>query len=135
MDEVNALDRSAFVDVFDIPITGREEDSVDGMATYFFTDEVPNGAEYAFDAASFFHDLQDYQGSPDVAQYSDEHSLSVQRAFDIACKVAGSSDKTMHDIQALGILPEARLERCPAEYEQNTKAWSTLLKPFRRDTK
>ncbi|MFL6160089.1 MAG: DUF4344 domain-containing metallopeptidase [Marmoricola sp.] len=122
----------AFVDVFDIPITGREEDAVDGMATVFFTDYVKNGAEYAFDAASFFNQLQGMQGAPDAAQFQDEHSLSVQRAYDIVCSVAGSSDATMQDIAARGILPESRLQRCPAEYAQKSKAWTALLKPHLR---
>lgn len=125
----------AFVDLFEIPIIGREEDAVDGLATYFFTDEVPGGQEYAFDAANFFSLLQDFQGDPDVTQFSDEHSLSVQRAFDIACKVAGSSEEAMQVFTSgdlAGVLPEARLARCPAEAEQNSRAWSTLLKPFLR---
>ncbi|MEA2170938.1 MAG: hypothetical protein QOF76_4238 [Solirubrobacteraceae bacterium] len=122
----------AFVDLFDIPITGREEDAVDGMATVFFTDDVPGGAEYAFDAARFFGLLQDVQGSPDATQFADEHSLSVQRAYDIACAVAGSSEETMQQIAALNILPKERLARCPAEYEQKSKAWKVLLKPHLR---
>jgi hypothetical protein len=124
----------AFVDVFDIPITGREEDSVDGLATYFFTDEVPGGAEYAFDAANFFSELQDVQGQPDATQFQDEHSLSVQRAYDIACKVAGSSDELTTEFAQRGILGQARLQRCPAEYAQNAKAWRTLLKPYLRSS-
>jgi hypothetical protein len=124
----------AFVDVFDIPITGREEDAVDGMATYFFTNEVTHGDEYAYDAANFFRELQGYQGAPDLTQYADEHSLSVQRFYDIACKVAGSSDKDMQIVSSMGILPAERLQRCPAEYQQNTNAWETLLKPHLRSS-
>ena len=123
----------AFVDVFDIPITGREEDAVDGMATFFFTDAVEHGPEYAFAAAHFFGALQDFQGEPDLAQFTDEHSLSIQRYADIACKVAGSSGETMEIIQGMGVLPDTRLQRCPAEYEQMSKAWSTLLKPLLRE--
>jgi hypothetical protein len=124
----------AFVDVLEIPVTGREEDAADGMATYFFTDYVPNGPEYAFAAATFFAALQDFQGSPDATQFADEHSLSIQRAGDIACKVAGSSDENMQIVAQIGggLLTEARLARCPAEYEQMSKAWSALLKPHLR---
>ncbi|MCW2784591.1 MAG: hypothetical protein JWP74_1108 [Marmoricola sp.] len=124
----------AFVDVFDIPITGREEDAVDDMATVFFTDGVPNGAEYAFDAASFFHLLQNVQGRPDASQFQDEHSLSTQRAYDIACAVAGSSETTMQQMAARQILPPSRLARCPAEYAQKSKAWKALLKPHLRSS-
>lgn len=119
----------AFVDVYDIPITGREEDAVDAMATVFFTDSVPGGAEYAFYAAVFFNLLQEVQGAPDAAQFADEHSLSVQRSYDIACAVAGSSNRTMRQIGRLGILPRARLARCPDEYRQKSDAWRTLLEP------
>jgi Putative metallopeptidase len=122
----------AFVDVFDIPITGREEDAVDGMATIFYTDAVPNGLEYAFDAARFFKLLQDVQGPPNINQFADEHSLSVQRSFDIVCSVAGASEESLQQVAELGILPERRLARCPAEYQQKSKAWKTLLEPHLR---
>ena len=122
----------AFVDVFDLPITGREEDAVDGLATVFFTDDVPGGADYAFDAARFFHFLQQVQGEPDADQFQDEHSLSVQRSYDIACSVAGSSAATMRQIARMGILSPARLQRCPAEYQQKSHAWNVLLQPYIR---
>ncbi|MFL6060317.1 MAG: DUF4344 domain-containing metallopeptidase [Marmoricola sp.] len=122
----------AFVDVFAIPITGREEDSVDGLATFFFTNEVEHGDEYAYDAANFFEELQGFQGAPDATQFADEHSLSIQRAVDIACKVAGSSDQDMQIIASTGLVPDARLARCPSEYQQNFRAWSTLLAPHFR---
>lgn len=122
----------AFVDVFEIPITGREEDAVDGMATVLFVDLVPNGTEYAFDAARFFSFLQDVQGAPDVQQFQDEHSLSVQRAYDIVCAVAGSSQQTLEQVHQLGILSDARLQRCPSEYTQQSRAWKILLKPHLR---
>jgi hypothetical protein len=123
----------AFVDVFDIPITGREEDAVDGMATVFLTDNVKNGLEYAFDAARFFKLLQDFQGEPDAQQFQDEHSLSLQRAFDIVCSVAGANEESMQRVAQLGILSDARLQRCPAEYAQTSKAWKTLLTPHLRN--
>jgi hypothetical protein len=123
-----------FVDVFEIPITGREEDAVDGMATVFFTDAVPNGLEYAFDAARFFKLLQDVQGAPDVRQFQDEHGLSIQRAFDIICSVAGHDETAMRQVAELGILSPQRLQRCPAEYRQKSRSWTTLLRPHLRSS-
>jgi hypothetical protein len=124
----------AFVDVFELPITGREEDAVDGLATTFLTDSVVGGERYAFDAARFFSFLQEVQGAPTMRQFQDEHSLSVQRSYDILCSVAGSSEATMQEIAELGILPRRRLARCPAEYEQKSRAWKTLLKPHLRSS-
>lgn len=123
-----------FVDVFEIPITGREEDAVDGMATVFFTDAVPNGLEYAFDAARFFRFLQDFQGKPDVRQFQDEHGLSIQRAYDIVCSVAGASEASMRAVAQLGILSSERLQRCPAEYQQKSRSWKALLQPHLRQS-
>lgn len=119
----------AFVDVLDITVTGREEDAADGMATYFFTDSVPGGAEYAFAAANFFAALQQVQGDPDLAQYAGEHSLSIQRAGDIACKVAGQSEENMNIVAQIGghLITADRLARCPSEYQQMSEAWSKIL--------
>jgi hypothetical protein len=121
-----------FVDVFEIPITGREEDAVDGLATVFFTDSVPNGLDYAFDAARFFKNLQDVQGAPDVSQFQDEHGLSIVRAFDIVCSIAGHDETAMQQVAQLEILSPARLQRCPAEYRQKSRSWQILLKPHLR---
>lgn len=123
----------ALIDVLEIPITGREEDSADGLATVYMADGVKNGQEFAFDAARFFKFLQDNQGTPDARQFADEHSLSIQRALDIVCSVAGSSEQSLQDIASRNILPPERLQRCPAEYQQKSKAWQTLLKPHLRD--
>jgi hypothetical protein len=121
-----------FIDVFQIPITGREEDAADGLATVFFTDSVSNGLDYAFDAARFFRALQDVQGAPDVQQFQDEHGLSIQRAFDIVCSIAGHDPQAMREIARRDILSPARLQRCPAEYQQKSRAWKTLLQPHLR---
>jgi hypothetical protein len=119
----------AFVDLFDIPITGREEDAVDGMATVFMTDEVKNGAEYAFYAARFFNLLQKVQGAPNAQQFQDEHSLSIQRSVDILCAIGGSSEENLQQVASFDVIGAARLQRCPAEYQQKSRAWKTLLKP------
>jgi hypothetical protein len=121
-----------FVDVFEIPITGREEDAVDGMATIFFTDSVENGLDYAFDAARFFKALQGVQGAPDVSQFQDEHGLSIVRAFDIVCSIAGHDETAMQQVGQLEILSPQRLQRCPREYQQKSRAWKILLKPHLR---
>jgi hypothetical protein len=122
----------AFVDLYDLPIAGREEDAVDGLATVFLTGSVKGGAEYAFYAARFLRLLQDVQGTPDVAQFQDEHSLSIQRSDDILCSIAGASDANLRQVASFGVLSRARLARCPAEYQRKAGAWKTLLAPHVR---
>jgi hypothetical protein len=122
----------AFVDLYHLPIAGREEDAVDGLATVFLTGSVKGGAEYAFYAARFLRLLQGLQGAPDVAQFQDEHSLSIQRSDDILCAIAGASGENMREVASFGVLSRRRLARCPDEYRQKAAAWKTLLSPHAR---
>lgn len=121
----------AFVDLFELPITGREEDAVDGLATVFLVDAVQGGDEYAFNAARFFKMLSGVR-RVDASSFYDEHSLDAQRAYDIVCTIAGSSTERLAHVRRLGILPDRRLQRCPGEYRQKTRAWRSLLAPHLR---
>jgi len=118
------------IDAFDLPITGREEDAADELATVFMTEFVKGGEEYAFDAADFFQSLQRNPSDLQDADFFDEHSLDAQRAYAIACWVAGADETYYKAIEKAGILDADRLARCPSEYQQKVKAWQTLLKPY-----
>jgi hypothetical protein len=122
----------AFVDAFDLPVLGKEEDAADAVATVFLTRAVNNGTEYAFDAARFFDALSGRQRNLAPADYFDEHSLDKQRAYSIVCWIAGSSEDSYNEVAKLGILSEEREQRCPAEYQQKVSAVETLLKPHLR---
>ncbi len=122
----------AFVDAFDLPVLGKEEDAADAVATVFLTRSVDNGNEYAFDAARFFNALSGRQRNLAPEDFFDEHSLDKQRAYSIVCWIAGSSEAAYNDVAKLGILSEERQRRCPAEYEQKVKAVESLLKPHAR---
>jgi hypothetical protein len=122
----------AFVDLYHLPIAGREEDAVDGLATVFLTGDVPGGARYTFYAARFLRLLQSVQGTPDLAQFQDQHSLSIQRSDDILCAIAGSSDENMRKVASFGVLSRQRLASCPDEYQSKVSAWRTLLAPHMR---
>ncbi len=117
------------IDAYNLPITGKEEDAADQLATIFFTDFVKGGPEYAFDAASFFASLAKNPSSLKQADFFDQHSLDQQRAYQIACWIAGSSDASYKHIQGLGLFTDARLQTCPDEYRQVDHAWRTLIRP------
>ena len=122
----------AFVDLFDLPVLGREEDAADAMASVFMTEFVDGGAEYAFDAANFFDLLSARQRELAPSDYWDEHSLDKQRAYSIVCWIAGANEQDYEVIKEAGILGEDRLRSCPAEYQQRVKAWNKLLQPHLR---
>jgi hypothetical protein len=118
----------ALIDVYSLPVLGKEEDAADSVATVFLTRAVKNGDEYAFDAARFFHALSARQRNLAPSDYWDAHSLDQQRALSIVCWIAGSSSDSLRAVTRLDLLPRARLDTCPAEYEQKVRAWDTLLK-------
>jgi hypothetical protein len=122
----------ALIDLYGLPVLGKEEDAADSVATVFLTTTVENGAEYAFDAARFFNTLSQRQRRLAPSAYWDEHSLDKQRAYAIVCWIAGASEEDFTTVTKLGILSAERLQRCPSEYQQKVRSWETLLKPHVR---
>lgn len=118
------------IDVYDLPATGREEDSVDQLSTYILVRDK-NERDYASIAAGIvvFKDLSENEGaSPGV--FADEHSLSSQRFYNLACWMYGSNPQQLSFLVEQGILPEARAARCPEEYGKLSRAWERLVDPW-----
>ncbi|MCW2989783.1 MAG: hypothetical protein JWM73_377 [Solirubrobacterales bacterium] len=122
----------ALIDLYDLPVLGKEEDAADALATVFMTRFVAGGAEYAFDAAKFFDALSARQRKLAEDDYWDAHSLDKQRAYSIVCGIAGADESDYAIIEKAGILSADRLRSCPAEYQQRVKSWLTLLRPHVR---
>lgn len=118
----------ALVDFYDLPITGREEDAVDDLATLVFIDA---GASDAAIAAAVFWILSDDQSYSD-AKFADEHSLNPQRFYTILCTVYGSDPAAYSELVEYGYLPHERAQRCPREYEQKDASWGRLLDAWRQ---
>jgi hypothetical protein len=118
----------ALIANYDLPVLGKEEDAADAISTVVLLN-VPNGAQYAASAASFWADFSHRQEPPAVLEYADQHSLDLQRAFDILCWTAGSSEQSFNEVAELEALPESRLETCRAEYEQLAGSMEQVLRP------
>jgi hypothetical protein len=124
----------ALVDTLDLPITGREEDAVDDLAIKLLLDLGDEGTRAAMAAAFSYALLADENEASGFDQpLWDEHSLPRQRFYRIVCMVLGS-DPAAHqeEFLTLGLLPEDRAARCPAEYAQSASSWDRLLGPHRR---
>lgn len=122
----------ALIDLYDLPVLGKEEDAADALATVFMARFVDGGTEYAFDAAKFFDALGARQRKLAPSDYWDAHSLDKQRAYSIVCWIAGSNDSDYKVIENAGILSSDRLQSCPAEYQQRVESWLKLLRPHVR---
>jgi hypothetical protein len=116
----------ALVDQLDIPITGREEDAVDQLATVTLVALGQKGAQAALRGVEA---LQPATNVFEEADFADEHSLGPQRLYNVACWVYGSDPQRYAALVTGGFLPEPRAARCPSEWEQMQKSWERLLAP------
>ncbi|MEM8781157.1 MAG: DUF4344 domain-containing metallopeptidase [Cyanobacteria bacterium P01_G01_bin.49] len=120
----------AVVDVLDVPILGREEDAVDRFATTILS-KTAIGHVAAQAAAIWFEAgarQQDYRNIP----YWNEHSLNIQRFFDIVCLLYGSSPQTYADLMQRLNISERRAMRCQKEYAEVWENWMKILGPHVR---
>ena len=118
----------ALVDLFDLPITGREEDAVVQLATVILVESGEDGEDAAMDAALWFA-LQAEDTELSEWAFADEHSLDEQRFFNIICWVYGKSPGRNDFIVEEGFLPPERAERCEDEYLKLSSSWDRLLSP------
>jgi len=118
----------ALIANYELPVLGKEEDAADSIATVLLL-KATEGAGYAAAAAAFWADFSGRQEPPAIADYADNHSLDLQRAFDILCWVAGSSEQSFEEVAELEALPEERLATCPGEFEQLVSSIGQELEP------
>jgi hypothetical protein len=116
----------ALVNVLDLPITGREEDAVDQLASLILVDGAEDGDEAAINGV---RGLPDDDQLDDLA-FADEHALNGQRFYNVLCLVYGQDPDAYADWTKDGTLPPERADRCPEEYEQTRASWNKLLAPY-----
>lgn len=123
----------ALIDLLQLPITGREEDAVDQLATahiQHFSGAEESSAQVTDNlrmAANWF--LARSSGQYDLDTYADEHSLGEQRYFNLQCLLYGANPERYVGIVTSGDLPEARARGCATEARRANKAWLRLLLP------
>ena len=122
----------ALVHELKLPITGKEEDAVDGFAAYLLADNPKFGPMTAISAAMFFDLYTRIRGKLTQEDFADEHSLLEQRVYQFVCWVYGSDPKSFKGLVGKDLLPRARARRCPNEWKQVTSSWDTLLKPYEK---
>lgn len=121
----------AMVRQLDIPVTGREEDAVDGFAAFLLAENPRFGPGTAFAAALLFDAYASQRGRDlQYEDFADEHSVSEQRVYNFLCWLYGSDPKTFRPLVRQGVLPQARAVRCGNEWEQIERSWTRLLEPY-----
>lgn len=117
----------ALIDIYDLPVTGREEDAVDQLSTLIVADGSEEGAASVFNGALSFA-ITD-EGDLDDSAFWDEHSMGRQRFYNIICLLYGQDPDAHKGLVNEEVLPQARAQRCPSEYQRTEKAWGALLSP------
>ena len=115
----------AFVDIYELPITGREEDTADDFsALMVYWGGAPNAIIYA----SYFWSFNGGNISDDAL--ADEHSLSEQRMYNLLCFLYGADPQNFSYVLEYFPSLETRSVRCPGEFQQKLSSWRFLLESW-----
>lgn len=120
----------ALIAMYDIPVLGKEEDAVDGLADVLLIEYVENGREIVISAADLFDLESDDRMELSEEDFSDDHSLDLQRFYTTLCHVYGSDPKEYKDLPGETGLSRDRAEFCVEEYNTLHDDWMTLLNPY-----
>ena len=121
----------ALVDIYDLPITGLEEDVVDQFSAYINAEfSVGTEGQDVIRSAAFIYEISHTEDELQASYFADTHSLSLQRFYNLACWAYGSDPIYNEDLVGSKILPIERAQNCAYEYHQIVTAWDNLLAPF-----
>ena len=123
------------ISIYDLPITGREEDVADQLAAFVLLQPGddgkpdPESVKAVKDFASTFEASGAEREQLGAADFADVHSLDETRMFNLQCWIYGADPEAGADLVTSGQLPEGRADGCADEWNQLDNAWSTLLDP------
>lgn len=123
-----------FVTLFDLPITGREEDAVDEFATLILAEIKDQNSFNALVSGmkQFYSDAGESGSVIDESAFADEHSLDKQRFYATLFLAYGSNPSAYQSFISEGILTEEKASQAPEEYKAKVRTWERLLAPFER---
>lgn len=118
-----------FIDIYSLPITGRDEDVADQISTYILINSYEGGASTVLTAADEYA-VNAEKNPPEADSFADTHTLDQARFFNLVCWVYGSNEEEFKDLPEETNLPADRAERCADEYKKIDSSVSYLLKGY-----
>jgi hypothetical protein len=121
----------ALIQRLDFPFTGREEDVADQFAVMLLLQQGEDGERAVLSGAQFFYDLareRDKSGQP--LQFWDEHSLEMQRFYNVVCWIYGANPFRYVGLVSGRFLPAERAARAGDEFQKMHRNWKRLLDPL-----
>lgn len=118
-------------DQLQLPILGKEEDAADNIATYMLLLEESDEADEALADAAYGWLLADLNAGDEIelAEFADEHSLNLQRAFSIVCLMVGNDPEGFAEIADQYEIEPERRESCAFDYGKVEYSVSAVLQP------
>jgi hypothetical protein len=80
----------ALIRQLNVPLTGLEEDSADGFATFFTVNDKDTGPNAALGAAVLFDAMGSKKPNLTLEDFSSDHPVILQRVYNFLCCVVGS---------------------------------------------
>lgn len=123
----------ALIDQLGIPVLGKEEDAVDGLATILLVGPEPDPVtdEMIMSAADGYA-LSHASQEPDELAFWDEHSFDLQRYGAVNCLIYGADPEGFAEFAVMIEMPEDQQDRCPMTFDQTASSWEALLDEYFR---
>jgi hypothetical protein len=119
----------AVIHQLNLPVTGLEEDSADGFATFFTVNDKDTGPNAALGAAVLFDAMGRKRPNLTMEDFSSDHAVILQRVYNFLCSVLGSDPQRLHSLVTDGYIPESRAMLCGKGWTQLNYGWWTVLEP------
>ena len=132
----------AFIDIYELPITGLEENVADQFAALMLsytydpkTGSYAMGQDMLYDVGTWYYNEDLYwseiyteeTGIEYIPPYWDTHNLDIQRFYNITCYTYGSDPEYNQSLIDSEELPEERAINCEWEYSMIEYSWGSLL--------
>jgi len=123
-----------FVDQFELPVLGSEEDVADAIATLMVMSEKSDAAvQVSLDTVDgYFMSSQIFE-EDQSDDFGDGHGLDVQRAYQMTCLLVGGDPDHFTDLATEAGFDLERQERlCVEEFKSASRSWKQLTDGHRR---
>lgn len=122
-----------FVGEFGLPVLGKEEDAADSLAALFLLNQQTEEANQALiDSADgwYLAEFDNPSEEYEAADFYGEHSLSIQRAYQVVCFMVGADPEAFAEVAEEYEIDSERQESCGFDFDQAANSWAGLLEPY-----
>jgi hypothetical protein len=117
----------ALFDILNIPVFGREEDAADQLSAFLMLQFGKDVARVTIKGAAYTYLVS--KNPRTRTEFSDEHGAPAQRFFNYMCLAYGGEPEGFREYVDRGVLPKARADGCPREYQLVRRAFAKTIYP------